>query len=181
MAAKSLAGQRLSHRLDIGPVERDVVFSLDRRVVPKPFGQGRGGIVHRSRDTLEVHPLPLDFGRLILPYGSHFRWKPFQDGRLIYQLRAHFELLESRRDASRAIERLLKFWNNAPVGQGGNRFANTMPTQRFSEILELRAKSLVLLAPRAGFEPATIRLTVECSTAELPRNRRSWVFARRSV
>jgi hypothetical protein len=26
------------------------------------------------------------------------------------------------------------------------------------------------LAPRAGFEPATIRLTVECSTAELPRN-----------
>src|ERR1700753_442493 len=30
-----------------------------------------------------------------------------------------------------------------------------------------------LLAPRAGFEPATIRLTVECSTAELPRNRRN--------
>jgi hypothetical protein len=29
------------------------------------------------------------------------------------------------------------------------------------------------LAPRAGFEPATIRLTVGCSTAELPRNRRS--------
>ena len=29
------------------------------------------------------------------------------------------------------------------------------------------------LAPRAGFEPATIRLTVECSTAELPRNRRN--------
>ena len=28
-----------------------------------------------------------------------------------------------------------------------------------------------ILAPRAGFEPATIRLTVECSTAELPRNR----------
>jgi hypothetical protein len=28
------------------------------------------------------------------------------------------------------------------------------------------------VAPRAGFEPATIRLTVECSTAELPRNRR---------
>lgn len=24
------------------------------------------------------------------------------------------------------------------------------------------------LAPRAGFEPATYRLTVECSTAELP-------------
>jgi hypothetical protein len=27
------------------------------------------------------------------------------------------------------------------------------------------------LAPWAGFEPATIRLTVECSTAELPGNR----------
>ena len=26
------------------------------------------------------------------------------------------------------------------------------------------------LAPRAGFEPATCRLTVECSTAELPGN-----------
>src|SRR6266446_1365671 len=37
------------------------------------------------------------------------------------------------------------------------------------------AKSLILLAPRAGFEPATIRLTVECSTAELPRNRRKGV------
>ena len=27
------------------------------------------------------------------------------------------------------------------------------------------------MAPRAGFEPATCRLTVECSTAELPGNR----------
>ena len=26
------------------------------------------------------------------------------------------------------------------------------------------------MAPRAGFEPATCRLTVECSTAELPGN-----------
>src|SRR6202011_1373807 len=33
--------------------------------------------------------------------------------------------------------------------------------------------SVTRLAPRAGFEPATIRLTVECSTAELPRNRRN--------
>src|SRR6266536_6493520 len=32
----------------------------------------------------------------------------------------------------------------------------------------------LVMAPRAGFEPATIRLTVECSTAELPRNRRTW-------
>ncbi len=40
-------------------------------------------------------------------------------------------------------------------------------------ILEVWAKYLIYLAPRAGFEPATIRLTVECSTAELPRNRRN--------
>src|SRR3954469_18201034 len=32
-----------------------------------------------------------------------------------------------------------------------------------------------LLAPRAGFEPATIRLTVECSTTELPGNVRKVV------
>src|SRR3954466_4772743 len=37
------------------------------------------------------------------------------------------------------------------------------------------------LAPRAGFEPATIRLTVECSTAELPRNRRNRVRARQRI
>ena len=36
----------------------------------------------------------------------------------------------------------------------------------------------LILAPRAGFEPATIRLTVECSTAELPRNRRTKVRER---
>ena len=29
---------------------------------------------------------------------------------------------------------------------------------------------LILLAPRAGFEPATDRLTADCSTTELPRN-----------
>jgi hypothetical protein len=42
---------------------------------------------------------------------------------------------------------------------------------------EKPSKSLNLLAPRAGFEPATIRLTVECSTAELPRNRANQVRA----
>lgn len=30
------------------------------------------------------------------------------------------------------------------------------------------ANGSLKLAPRAGFEPATYRLTVECSTAELP-------------
>lgn len=29
---------------------------------------------------------------------------------------------------------------------------------------------LMFVAPRAGFEPATQRLTVVCSTTELPRN-----------
>ncbi len=43
-----------------------------------------------------------------------------------------------------------------------------------SEMFEaVRESSLKRLAPRAGSEPATIRLTVECSTAELPRNRRN--------
>ena len=32
------------------------------------------------------------------------------------------------------------------------------------------AKYLICLAPRAGFEPATNRLTAGCSTAELPGN-----------
>ena len=36
------------------------------------------------------------------------------------------------------------------------------------------------MAPRAGFEPATIRLTVECSTTELPGNSEA-SLARRSV
>jgi hypothetical protein len=34
----------------------------------------------------------------------------------------------------------------------------------------LSLKSLFLLAPRAGFEPATNRLTAGCSTTELPGN-----------
>ena len=40
------------------------------------------------------------------------------------------------------------------------------------------ARLAAVVAPRAGFEPATIRLTVECSTAELPRNRRTKVRER---
>lgn len=34
-------------------------------------------------------------------------------------------------------------------------------------------REIKMVAPRAGFEPATIRLTVECSTAELPGKTRS--------
>src|SRR5258705_497374 len=55
-----------------------------------------------------------------------------------------------------------------------NVFADTAQTQRFWQTRRVSSKSLIWLAPRAGFEPATIRLTVECSTAELPRNRRTW-------
>ena len=52
-----------------------------------------------------------------------------------------------------------------------NRFADSTQTRGFLRIFGVWAKWLIWLAPRAGFEPATIRLTVECSTAELPRNR----------
>ena len=49
------------------------------------------------------------------------------------------------------------------------------------EAIGLRSKCLTLLgnlAPRAGLEPATLRLTAGCSAIELPRNRedRSYVF-----
>lgn len=37
----------------------------------------------------------------------------------------------------------------------------------------ISAQALNSLAPRVGFEPTTYRLTVECSTAELPGNNRS--------
>jgi hypothetical protein len=49
--------------------------------------------------------------------------------------------------------------------------ATDLPTRGFPSRFGFCAKYLICLAPRAGFEPATIRLTVECSTAELPRNR----------
>src|SRR5437016_3566845 len=47
--------------------------------------------------------------------------------------------------------------------------------KRLDGASRISANLLILMAPRAGFEPATIRLTVECSTAELPRNRRKGV------
>src|SRR3981081_506462 len=50
--------------------------------------------------------------------------------------------------------------------------ANSMRGRTLSDVAGHAPRRL--LAPRAGFEPATIRLTVECSTAELPRNRRTW-------
>src|SRR6266852_3976336 len=55
----------------------------------------------------------------------------------------------------------------------GNAFADTMQTRGFRRKFRFCDMCLISLAPRAGFEPATIRLTVECSTAELPRNRRN--------
>jgi hypothetical protein len=54
-----------------------------------------------------------------------------------------------------------------------NRFADTVQTEGFCPKALKSKLWLICLAPRAGFEPATIRLTVECSTAELPRNRRN--------
>ena len=35
---------------------------------------------------------------------------------------------------------------------------------------DLLSKGLPFLAPREGLEPTTLRLTVACSTIELPRN-----------
>ena len=40
----------------------------------------------------------------------------------------------------------------------------------YLEAQSIFAKLLIYLAPRAGFEPATNRLTAGCSTAELPGN-----------
>src|SRR5437588_10770719 len=56
-----------------------------------------------------------------------------------------------------------------PLGTQGIRTSKNLRAR--SRTLPNRRESPV--APRAGFEPATIRLTVECSTAELPRNRRT--------
>src|SRR5687768_3377260 len=51
------------------------------------------------------------------------------------------------------------------------------PARTFPRMREggASAKSLKMLAPRAGFEPATNRLTAGCSTTELPGNRGSHV------
>src|SRR6516225_6786154 len=55
----------------------------------------------------------------------------------------------------------------------GGRGSVTLDVTTASEsVSAMLAKCLIRLAPRAGFEPATIRLTVGCSTAELPRNKR---------
>src|SRR6185295_6231673 len=66
-------------------------------------------------------------------------------------------LIKSERSSHRYVRR-------------GIRSAGTAPTGRVGENPGFLAKCLGSLAPRAGFEPATIRLTVECSIAELPRN-----------
>lgn len=62
----------------------------------------------------------------------------------------------------------------SPVEGCGSRILlpKTLPTFAFRADSpgEHCAKSLKMLAPRAGFEPATNRLTAGCSTAELPGN-----------
>src|SRR5262245_26094408 len=53
---------------------------------------------------------------------------------------------------------------DTPLGSCG-RFDSTFEREN-------KPKSRLLLAPRAGFEPATQRLTAACSTTELPGNGR---------
>lgn len=53
--------------------------------------------------------------------------------------------------------------------QTGRKYDETRKA-RFKGTGPLHVSSAEKLAPRAGFEPATCRLTVECSTAELPGN-----------
>ena len=64
-----------------------------------------------------------------------------------------------RPSAGKAIRRWSKpYWENEVVRTG------TFPNSGFW------ANFFGTLAPRAGLEPATLRLTAECSTIELPRN-----------
>ena len=52
-----------------------------------------------------------------------------------------------------------------------NNLSNEMiDTEEDLKIIELYNKNFMKVAPRAGFEPATKRLTAACSTTELPRN-----------
>jgi len=55
-------------------------------------------------------------------------------------------------------------------------FVNIRPNYSYSSILNAPKGRLSCLAPRAGFEPATNRLTVDCSTAELPRKEEKMVL-----
>src|SRR3954471_1960891 len=55
----------------------------------------------------------------------------------------------------------------------GNRCGGSGPdASGQGQMLQRLRETAELLAPRAGFEPATNRLTAGCSTTELPRNRR---------
>ena len=57
---------------------------------------------------------------------------------------------------------------NAPAGRAVS--AYPYRTHEGFGGVRLSKKPLKMLAPRAGFEPATNRLTAGCSTAELPGN-----------
>jgi hypothetical protein len=53
-----------------------------------------------------------------------------------------------------------RFCGSIPrCGKGGNVFADTMQIRRFFKISKIYGKRLICLARRAGFEPATIRLS----------------------
>ena len=51
--------------------------------------------------------------------------------------------------------------------------AATAPIPSILRVVDLTISACCYLAPRAGFEPATNRLTAGCSTAELPGNKGS--------
>ena len=65
----------------------------------------------------------------------------------------------------RAVIRTIR---RAKIGQAGSRVP--IPYLDLKSTIEFSLNCLICLAPRAGFEPATNRLTAGCSTAELPGN-----------
>src|SRR3954452_10512335 len=59
----------------------------------------------------------------------------------------------------------------------GNRYGGSRPrASGQAQMLQGLRETADVVAPRAGFEPATNRLTAGCSTTELPRNRANQCF-----
>ncbi len=56
------------------------------------------------------------------------------------------------------------------ISDSNNLSNEIIDTEEDLKIIELYHKNFMKVAPRAGFEPATKRLTAACSTTELPRN-----------
>src|SRR6185437_10903252 len=60
-----------------------------------------------------------------------------------------------------AVDDAMRIWNSFLFDQS--------PCARLAEFAATTGSLTSEMAPRAGFEPATNRLTAGCSTAELPR------------